>query len=140
MHPLRLGKGVLRSCFVLAILLTSACRSLHHESALDRLHACKSTEGPSEAYCGKLDVWENRDAKSGRKIALKRVLAIGDSLRTDLAGARDAGLDFLFVTSGIHAGELGARDAPDSPGAAMLRAVLGAAGEMPKAVMQQLVW
>lgn len=79
-------------------------------------------------------------ASSGRKIALKRVLAIGDSLRTDLAGARDAGLDFLFVTSGIHAGELGARDAPDSPGAAVLRAVLGAAGEMPKAVMQQLVW
>ena len=79
-------------------------------------------------------------ASSGRKIALKRVLAIGDSLRTDLAGARDAGLDFLFVTSGIHAGELGARDAPDSPGTAALQAVLGAAGEMPKAVMQQLVW
>ncbi len=79
-------------------------------------------------------------ASSGRKIALKRVLAIGDSLRTDLAGARDAGVDFLFVTSGIHAGELGARDAPDSPGTAALQAVLGAAGEMPKAVMQQLVW
>jgi len=74
MHPLRLGKGVLRSCIVLAILLISACRSLHHESALDRLHACKSTEGPSEAYCGKLDVWENRDSKSGRKIALNIVV------------------------------------------------------------------
>lgn len=79
-------------------------------------------------------------ASSGRKIALKRVLAIGNSLRTDLAGARDAGVDFLFVTSGIHAGELGARDAPNSPGTAALQAVLGAAGEMPKAVMQQLVW
>jgi HAD superfamily hydrolase (TIGR01459 family) len=76
-------------------------------------------------------------ASSGRKTALKRVLAIGDSLRTDLAGARAAGVDFLFVTSGIHAGELGARDAP---GAAALQAALGAAGEMPKAVMQQLEW
>jgi HAD superfamily hydrolase (TIGR01459 family) len=79
-------------------------------------------------------------ASSSRKTALKRVLAIGDSLRTDLAGARGAGVDFLFVTSGIHAGELGARDEPDAPDAAALRAMLGAAGEMPKAVMQQLVW
>jgi HAD superfamily hydrolase (TIGR01459 family) len=32
----------------------------------------------------------------------KRVLAIGDAVRTDLAGAAGAGLDALFITGGIH--------------------------------------
>ena len=31
-----------------------------------------------------------------------RALAVGDSLRTDLAGARAAGIDGVFVLSGIH--------------------------------------
>jgi HAD superfamily hydrolase (TIGR01459 family) len=76
-------------------------------------------------------------AAASRNLALKRVLAIGDSVRTDLAGARDFGVDFLFVTSGIHAGELGARDRPDT---SALKDMLGAASEMPKAVMRNLVW
>jgi HAD superfamily hydrolase (TIGR01459 family) len=37
-----------------------------------------------------------------------RILAVGDSLRTDLAGAEGAGLDSLFVAGGIHAEEFGA--------------------------------
>lgn len=32
----------------------------------------------------------------------QRVLAIGDAVRTDLAGAAGVGIDALFVTSGIH--------------------------------------
>lgn len=35
-----------------------------------------------------------------------RVLAVGDSLRTDIAGARGAGLDSLLVAGGIHAEEI----------------------------------
>ena len=46
-------------------------------------------------------------------LPLDRVLAIGDSVRTDLKGAHDLGVDCLFVTAGIHAEELGHRDAPD---------------------------
>src|ERR1700761_7459757 len=38
-------------------------------------------------------------------IQLSRVLAIGDSVRTDLAGAHGFGIDCLFVTRGIHAEE-----------------------------------
>jgi len=76
-------------------------------------------------------------AASGRETALARVLAVGDSVRTDLKGARTLGVDFLFVTSGIHAEELGGRERPD---AAALNATFAAAGEMPKAVMRQLVW
>ncbi len=41
----------------------------------------------------------------GRAPSLDRVLAIGDSVRTDLAGARSFGIDCLFVTRGIHAKE-----------------------------------
>jgi HAD superfamily hydrolase (TIGR01459 family) len=74
---------------------------------------------------------------AGRGIPRARVLAIGDSLRTDLKGAHAIGVDFLFVTSGIHAGELGSRAAPD---AAALSAALTAAGGMPKAVMRELTW
>jgi ribonucleotide monophosphatase NagD (HAD superfamily) len=33
------------------------------------------------------------------------VLAIGDSVRTDLAGAQAFGIECLFVMRGIHAGE-----------------------------------
>jgi HAD superfamily hydrolase (TIGR01459 family) len=76
-------------------------------------------------------------AASGRKVAPARVLAIGDSVRTDLKGARTIGVDFLFVTSGIHAEELGGRERPDSNA---LSGVFAAAGEMPKAVMRQFTW
>jgi ribonucleotide monophosphatase NagD (HAD superfamily) len=57
-------------------------------------------------------------------------------VRTDFTGARDMGIDFLFVTSGIHAGELGGRDAPDG---AMLTAKFAGGGK-PKAVMRELAW
>ena len=77
------------------------------------------------------------ESAAGRQVPLKRVLAIGDSVRTDLKGARTAGIDFLFVTSGIHAEELGGRERPE---AKALTATFAAAGEMPKAVMRQLAW
>jgi ribonucleotide monophosphatase NagD (HAD superfamily) len=58
-------------------------------------------------------------------------------VRTDLTGAKAFGLDYMFVTSGIHADDYGSRDAPDL---AALSAVFAAAGVMPKAVMRGLVW
>jgi HAD superfamily hydrolase (TIGR01459 family) len=76
-------------------------------------------------------------AAAGRTVAASRVLAIGDSVRTDLKGARTAGVDFLFVTSGIHAEELGGRERPDSNA---LSATFAAAGGRPKAVMRELTW
>ena len=65
------------------------------------------------------------------------MLAVGDSVRTDLKGAGAMGLDFLFVTSGIHAEELGSREEPDH---AALTATFAAAGGMPKAVIRELTW
>ena len=66
-----------------------------------------------------------------------RVLAIGDSVRTDVKGAHDLGVDCLFVTAGIHAEELGHREDPDL---ATLGRIFAAAGQAPKAVTRRLVW
>ena len=76
-------------------------------------------------------------ALRGSASAPERVLAIGDSVRTDLEGASAFGIDCLFVTGGIHAGELGERDAPD---AAALGDIFATAGRMPKAITPRLVW
>lgn len=43
-----------------------------------------------------------------------RILAIGDSLRTDIAGAAGAGIDSILVTDGIHAEELGGGEPDDA--------------------------
>ena len=68
---------------------------------------------------------------------LKRVLAIGDSIRTDLKGAASFGVDCLFVVSGIHAEDFGGRDAPDL---SRLDAMLAGAGVSPQAVTRRLAW
>jgi HAD superfamily hydrolase (TIGR01459 family) len=101
------------------------------------------TMGGEVLYAGKpyKPIYDMSLAKAaeaaGKTVPLTRVLAIGDSVRTDLTGAHAAGIDFLFVTSGIHAEELGGRDAPD---AQALKKIFTAAGDMPKAVMRHLVW
>lgn len=41
----------------------------------------------------------------GAAVNQTRVLAIGDAVRTDLAGAATAGIDALFIASGIHRDE-----------------------------------
>jgi HAD superfamily hydrolase (TIGR01459 family) len=76
-------------------------------------------------------------ATRGRAFTHRDVLCIGDSVRTDLQGAANFGVDCLFVTGGIHAGELGGRDHPDRT---TLGDIFAAAGLTPKAVMRRLVW
>ncbi|HMK81901.1 MAG TPA: TIGR01459 family HAD-type hydrolase [Xanthobacteraceae bacterium] len=79
-----------------------------------------------------------RAARSlGSDVTKSRVLAIGDSVRTDLKGAQDLGVDCLFVTAGIHAEELGHRDDPDL---SALGEMFAAAGHAPKAVTRKLIW
>ncbi len=70
-------------------------------------------------------------------VPLARVLAIGDSIRTDLKGASAFGVDCLFVTAGIHAEELGARH---DPSRAALDQIFKDAGTAPVAVMPRLKW
>jgi HAD superfamily hydrolase (TIGR01459 family) len=68
-----------------------------------------------------------------------RVVAIGDSLRTDVAGAEAAGIDAVLVTGGIHAEELGGAGG-DRPDPAKLAAVLAASGHRPVAAIARLRW
>jgi HAD superfamily hydrolase (TIGR01459 family) len=46
----------------------------------------------------------------GEAVPLARILAIGDAMRTDIAGAAAFGIDSLLVARGIHAGELCLQD------------------------------
>src|SRR5690606_37299204 len=50
---------------------------------------------------------------AGQGLAKSRVLAIGDSVRTDATGAAQFGIDLLFITGSIHAAELDAFGKPD---------------------------
>jgi HAD superfamily hydrolase (TIGR01459 family) len=100
--------------------------------------------GGEVLYCGKphrpiyRTALEKAASLRGRtKPALKRVLAIGDSVRTDLSGAAAFGLDCVFVTSRLHAEAYGSRETPDVAG---LNAMFAAAGVMPKAIMRGLAW
>ncbi|MCC2112500.1 MAG: TIGR01459 family HAD-type hydrolase [Hyphomicrobiales bacterium] len=73
----------------------------------------------------------------GRPLDNEKVLAIGDSVSTDLRGAADHGYDVLFVTGGIHGAELGPVDAPD-PG--RIAELLQREGLRPVGVQPRLVW
>lgn len=50
---------------------------------------------------------------AGKPLDKSRLLAIGDSVRTDATGAAQFGMDLLFVTGSIHAAELDAFGKPD---------------------------
>jgi HAD superfamily hydrolase (TIGR01459 family) len=74
----------------------------------------------------------------GKKVARERVLAIGDGVRTDLAGAIRQGFDCLFVVAGIHAAELNRADGElDLKRSAQ---VFAEAGAWPTAVIRKLGW
>jgi HAD superfamily hydrolase (TIGR01459 family) len=70
----------------------------------------------------------------GRAVALNRVLAIGDSVRTDLAGAHGFGIDCLFVTRGIHAEDFEGIDQLDPASVKELF------GHPPRALTRELRW
>src|SRR3954462_5932381 len=72
--------------------------------------------------------------RQSHPIELTRVLAIGDSVRTDLAGAHGFGIDCLFVTRGIHAEEYQGVDQLDPASLSELF------GHPPRALTRELRW
>lgn len=68
-----------------------------------------------------------------------RILAVGDNVLTDIAGANRAGLDSLLVAGGIHAEELcgpdGATPDPDK-----VRQLAAACEAWPDAAISGLIW
>jgi HAD superfamily hydrolase (TIGR01459 family) len=72
--------------------------------------------------------------RRGEAVSLNRVLAIGDSVRTDLAGAHGFGIDCLFVTRGIHADDFEGIDQLDPASVKELF------GHPPRALTRELRW
>ena len=100
--------------------------------------------GGEVLYCGKphapiyeAALGQAARVRGGTPPPLNRVLAVGDSIRTDLTGAGRFGIDCLFIVSGLHAGDLGGSGALDR---ADLRRMFSTAGVTPKAVMRALQW
>jgi HAD superfamily hydrolase (TIGR01459 family) len=69
----------------------------------------------------------------------RRILAVGDSLRTDIAGANGVGIDALLVAGGIHAEEFGVREG-EIPDRARVRLAIDSSGHRPTWVMPHFVW
>jgi HAD superfamily hydrolase (TIGR01450 family) len=67
----------------------------------------------------------------------RRILAIGDSLRTDIAGAAGAGIDSLFIAGGIHAAEFSSHGVLDPD---RIEAALNEDGLRPVAVASRFAW
>jgi HAD superfamily hydrolase (TIGR01459 family) len=75
------------------------------------------------AFIGKL---------KGEPVPRERILAIGDGIATDIKGAAAAGIDSIYVASGVHA--------TDGLTAAALAELFPAPGPRPVAAMPALAW
>jgi len=102
------------------------------------LAAAYETLGGSVAYAGKphlpiYDMAFERLAEiKGKPVTRDRILAIGDGLRTDIAGAVRAGVDSVFIASGVHV--------TDGLSAARLATLFPGEGPHPVAAMTALAW
>ena len=97
-------------------------------------------DGGKVIYAGKpyLPIYELAEETiagiAGRKVPRSKILAIGDGIRTDMAGAAEFGLDAVFVASGLHVG-------PGGEGLDDLRlAELFEGRKAPRAAMPALAW
>jgi ribonucleotide monophosphatase NagD (HAD superfamily) len=65
-------------------------------------------QGGSVVYAGKPHApiyelaFETIGKLAGRDVPRKEILAIGDGVNTDIAGAAKLGIDSVFVASGLH--------------------------------------
>ena len=71
----------------------------------------------------------------GRSVPRSRVVAIGDSPRTDIAGANAFGIDSIFVTGGLHQKDVG-----NPIDVNRLAKFIDDSGTCPTAVLPELRW
>ncbi len=88
--------------------------------------------GGHVTWIGKPDPAVYRPVLQILNLPRDRVLAVGDALRTDVAGAASVAIDSCWVLGGIHAAELN--------GAAAVEAAAAAAGLAPVAVVPAFRW
>jgi HAD superfamily hydrolase (TIGR01459 family) len=78
---------------------------------------------------------------AGRLVPLREILAIGDGVMTDIAGATGLGLGSVFVASGLHAPENGDdEEVADLLDARHLEGLFAQAKVKPLAAIRTLVW
>ena len=72
---------------LIGLVLAAACSTPKTSSIHDLLETCESDDGPIDALCGTLEVYEDREAASGCKIPLKIVVlpALGNEPKPDPA-------------------------------------------------------
>jgi HAD superfamily hydrolase (TIGR01459 family) len=102
--------------------------------------------GGSVVYAGKpyapiyLLALETISELAGRKVKRSEVLAIGDGVNTDIAGAASVGIDSVFVASGLHVPSNSGGDAGgDALDPSHLAELFAQAGR-PLAAMPALEW
>lgn len=76
----------------------------------------------------------------GRQPARSDILAIGDGIATDIQGAASNGMDAMFVTGGIHAGEVGGGRAGVDDASGLFDRIRGIDGLRLSAIAPELVW
>ena len=73
---------------------------------------------------------------TGRDVGMNEVLAIGDGITTDIAGASNVGIDAVFVASGVHVQSSNNRDVDDL----MMDELFAEGNYRPVAAMNSLAW
>ena len=132
------ARGLLMICANPDLVVARGDKLVYCAGAIAELYAAM---GGEVLYAGKphAPIYRSALAKAeqarGAAAPAGRTLAIGDSLRTDIAGALALGIDGLFVSGGIHAAEL--RDNMSGDG---LAGIFATAGVTPHAVTPRLVW
>ena len=100
-------------------------------------------KGGSTIYAGKpyppiyAEALNAANTARGQSTDDSRILAIGDAMRTDVAGAVRRGIDVLFVTGGIHSEDLHRDGALET---AALEQFSARHGLWPTAAIRDLVW
>jgi len=115
-----------------------------------RFYPCAGAIAALYAQMGGKVCWEGKPYPAAYELAFKeaeklgnrpvkrdQVLAIGDAVRTDLAGAARAGIDALFIAGGLHREALMAGDVIDQR---KLDEALGDEAATTRAAMPYLVW
>ena len=113
----------------------------------DNMHYCAGalaqlyeTLGGRVELFGKPYPWAYKMAMEKLDISdPSRILAVGDSMRTDIKGATGASIDNVLVSGGIHAEEWGLRDG-DIPNADQVTALATQHGFEPTFVTGHMVW
>lgn len=94
--------------------------------------------GGKVRYYGKPDPAIYRDCLERMKRPAGAVLALGDGLETDIAGAHGAGMDSVFVLGGLHADYLDQAGA--APARELLQPLFARSGCTPTYVIPYLRW